>query len=108
MKTAFLAILVALAGCAKSTPTESIISNHVQLVDETLDYANNNMEDSADMTFMKNALKTCKTGLLSAEQSYKAEIATCEAKIDYWRLSSVSLGVALLVAIYIIFRRKRG
>ena len=107
MKTAFLAILVVLCGCAKSTPTESIISDHVQLVDETLDYANNNMEDSPDMTFMKNALKTCKTGLLSAEQSYKAEIATCEANIDYWRLSSVSLGVALLVAMYLLFRKRK-
>ena len=107
MKTAILAILVGLAGCAKSTPTETIISDHVQLVDEVIDYANNNMEDSPDMTYMKNALKTCKTGLLSAEQSYKAEIATCGAKIDYWRLSSVSLGVALLVAIYLLFKRKK-
>lgn len=107
MKTIYvLSVFGVLCGCAKQTPTENIVSDHVQLVDETLDYANNNMEDSPDMTFMKNALKTCKTGLLSAEQAYKAEIATCKAKVDYWRLSSVSLGVALFVAIFILLKRK--
>lgn len=104
----FLILLLSgllLTGCTKNTPTSTIVEHHVQLVDETIDYAQNNMGDDADTKLLINSLKTCKTGLLDAEQAYKGEIATCESKTKYWRLST--FGLALLVLGIVLCKIKR-
>ena len=80
-----------LAGCAGKSATQEIISNHVALVDEAL------KKD----TVTKDDLKTCKAGLLSAEQAYTAEIRSYVAERDKWRLATALLGVLLAVAIYL-------
>lgn len=103
--TIIITVLFLITGCARTTPTESIIDNHIQLVDETLDYAKNNMGNDPDTIFLINSLKTCKTGLLNAQQSHKSEISTCEAEVRYWRLASFSLFIALCISIFIIIKR---
>lgn len=102
--TTLIAVLV-LAGCAKKTPTETIIGQHVQNADEIIDYAQNNMGTDPDTIMLINGLKDCRTGLLSAEQAYKAEIATCEAKTNYWRLATFGLGILLLLGIFAKIKR---
>lgn len=101
----YLLILLLLTGCAKSTPTENVIDNHVQLVDETLDYAQNNMDIDNDKQFLINALKTCKAGLLDTESSYKAEISTCKAETDKWRIVSLALFLLIAGAVFVKIKR---
>lgn len=108
MKNAFYKIMILtflLSGCAKSTPTETVIDNHVQLVDDTIDYAQNNMDIDSDKQLLINALKTCKTGLLDTESSYKAEISTCKAEKEKWQI--ISLALFLLIAGAVFAKLKR-
>lgn len=94
-----------LSGCARQTPTSALIEHHVQLVNETIDYAQNNMADTTETKMLINSLKTCKSGLLDAERTYKGEIATCEAERKYWRSTAIGLFFALCVAIFVIIKR---
>ena len=95
--------LFLLYGCSK-TPTQTVIDNHVQLVDDAIDYAQNNMTNDADTQLLINSLKTCKTGLIDTAQSYKAELATCESETNKWRI--VSLGLFLLICAWLAKRIK--
>ena len=97
----FAFLLITLYGCAK-TPTQNVIGAHINLVDSALA----GLEKDPSIERAKESLKTCRAGLVSAEQSYKAEIATCKAKTDYWRLSSAGLAVALCVAIYLLLKKR--
>lgn len=97
----FAFLLITLYGCAK-TPTQNVIGEHINLVDSALA----GLEKDPSIERAKESLKTCRAGLVSAEQSYKAEIATCKAKTDYWRLSSAGLAVALCVAIYLLLKKR--
>lgn len=97
----FAFLLITLCSCAK-TPTQNVIGEHINLVDSALA----GLEKDPSIERAKESLKTCRAGLVSAEQSYKAEIATCKAKTDYWRLSSAGLAVALCVAIYLLLKRR--
>lgn len=103
--TILLMLTFLLNGCAK-TPTQTIVDEHINHVNEALDYAKNNFEQTTEIKFLENELEHCKTGLVSCGSSYSSEIATCEAKTDYWRLSSAGLFVALCVAIFLLIKRK--
>lgn len=108
MKNAFYKIMILtflLSGCAKSTPTETVIDNHVQLVNEVVDYANNNMELDADTQMLINALKTCKTGLLDAKSAYDGEISTCKAKKEKWQIVSLALFLLIVGAVFAKIKR---
>ena len=85
-----LIVTVLLSGCAGKSPTQTIIDQHVQLVDQAL--ISQDLSDKA-----KEALKTCKAGLLSAEQTYKTEIAKCHADTRYWKTVSAFLGIIILL-----------
>jgi len=100
-----ITIGLVLTSCSK-TPTSSLIEQHVQLVNDTIDYAQNNMSDDADTKMLINSLKTCKTGLLSAEQTYKGEISTCKSERDYWRLASIVMFVLLCGIVFAKIKRK--
>lgn len=102
----FLILALVLCGCGGNTPTESIIDEHVKQTDNVLEYAKKNFDQTQEIVFLEEGLTSCRVGLVSAEQSYKAEIATCEAKTNYWRLSSTSLFVALCVAIFLLIKRR--
>ena len=94
--------LLALCSCAGKTATETIVDEHVQLVDCALV----DLGKNPDINKAKEALKTCRAGLLSVQQTHAVEIAKCKAETDYWRLSSAGLFVALCLAIFFIIRRK--
>lgn len=104
MKKILFALL--LTGCATQTPTEAIVDEAVKNVDETIDYAENNIVQTPDTAFLMSGLKSCRTNLVSCEQSYKAELATCEANNNYWRLATFGLILLIVGAIIAKFRGK--
>ena len=96
-----LIITILLSACAKPTPTENIIGQHVQLVDEAL--VNPTLSNDA-----KSALKTCRAGLLSAQETYKTEIAKCDAEKS--KIQTQRNGLFLLVLLlagFILYRPAR-
>lgn len=103
--TILLILTVLLSGCARKTPTETIVDNHIEHYNQVLDYANNEMEDTPDTRFLKNELKNCVMTLDDVKQTYYSEIATCKAKTDYWRLATFGLIIALCGAILFILRK---
>lgn len=95
MKYAILFSILLLAGCATTSPTQEIIKGHVELVDAAL---------KKDVV-TKDDLKACRAGLLSAEQSYKAEIRSYVAEKAKWKITSALLGILLAVAIFMGVKR---
>lgn len=93
--TILLILTVLLSGCAGKSPTQEIINTHVALVDEAL------KKDAVT----KDDLKACRAGLISAEQSYKAEIRSYVAEKAKWQITSALLGILLATAIYLRVRR---
>lgn len=102
MKALYKIVILALllSGCAK-TPTESVIDNQMQHIDDVLDYSHNNIDQTKDVIFLQNELKSCKSALADIKQTYKGEIATCKAKTNYWRLATTGLLFALCALIFV-------
>lgn len=92
--TILLILTVLISGCAKTTPTENIIGQHVQLVDEAL-------SDPTLSNEAKGALKTCRAGLLSAQETHQAEISKCEAEKS--KLKTERNGLFLVVLLLVGF-----
>ena len=99
-----LVVLLLLCGCAK-TPTESVIDNHIQHIDDVLDYSYNNIDQTNDIVFLQNELKLCKSAFEDVKQTYRSEISTCKAKTNYWRLATTGLLFALCALIFMRFKR---
>ena len=99
--TIMLILTVLISGCAKPTPTENIIGQHVQLVDEAL-------SDPALSNEAKSALKTCRAGLLSAQETHQTEISKCDAEKSKLKTERNGLFLAvLLLAGFILYRPTR-
>ena len=99
--TILLILTVLISGCAKPTPTENIIGQHVQLVDEAL--SNPTLSNEA-----KGALKTCRAGLLSAQETHQAEISKCDAEKSKLKTERNGLFLAvLLLAGFMLYRPVR-
>lgn len=94
----FLLFLSLLNGCAKPTPTENVIGQHIKLVDESL--SNPMLSNEA-----KQALKTCRAGLLSAQETHQTEISKCNTEKSKLKTERNGLFlVVLLLAGFIIYR----
>lgn len=107
MKTLYkLLIILCLVGCAKDTPTETIIDDNIGHFENVLDYAHNNMEQNADIVLLENELDSCIIVLNSVKQTYYSEMDACEAKTNYWRLMSTGLGILVAGIIFFAIKRK--
>lgn len=106
MRYIVFALLFVLLGCSTKTSTETIVSESIKHIDEVLDYANNNIADTPDTVFLKEELKACKVQLISCDKSSGAELATCKAETDYWRLATFGLVLLIVGAIIAKFRGK--
>lgn len=104
MKWFIILLTICMSGCAK-TPTESVVDHHIDHINDVLDYSYNNIEQTKDVIFLQNELKSCQLALVDTKQTYYGEISACKAKTDYWRLATGSLFVALCVAIFVIIKR---
>lgn len=80
----FLAFV--LSGCASKTPTENIIDNHIGHIDEVLDYAHNNMDQTPDIMMLEGELKSCQIALADVKESYKGQQELMASKVNYWRM----------------------
>lgn len=96
-----LILTVLISGCAKTTPTENIIGQHVQLVDEAL-------SDPTLSNEAKSALKTCRAGLLSAQETHQAEISKCDAEKSKLKTERNGLFLAVLLLVgFMIYKPVR-
>ena len=105
MKYIIIALLFVLMGCSTKTPTETIVSESVNRIDQVIDYANNNIQDTPDTVFLKEELKACRVSLISCDQSCKAELKAEKNNTAYWKLACGAL-VGALVALFYFFIRK--
>lgn len=110
MKIKYLILLivsaVSLSACKSIQPIDSLVDNQVKIIEETIDFAENNMSNDPDARLLINSLKTCKNGLEDAKFVCKAELATCKAETDYWRLATFGLVLLIVGAIIAKFRGK--
>lgn len=100
MKYIIIALSFVLMGCSTKTPTETIVSESVNRIDQVIDYADANIADTPDTVFLKEELKACRVSLISCDQSCRAEIQKEENNTAYWKLATffaVSVCIALLV-----------
>lgn len=105
MRYIIIALLFVLMGCSIKTPTETIVSESVNRIDQVIDYANNNIQDTPDTVFLKEELKACRVSLISCDQSCKAELKAEKNNTAYWKLACGAL-VSALVALFYFFIRK--
>lgn len=102
----FIVLAICLCGCAK-TPTESVIDNHIDHINDVLDYSHNNIEQTKDVIFLQNELKSCQLVLVDTKQTYYGEISTCKAEKRYWQLATSGLVLLLVIMLYACVLRKR-
>lgn len=106
MRFAILLILtVLISGCAKKDPVETVIDHHQQHIGEVLDYAYNNMEQTADVKFLENELEQCSIAMTDIKQTYYGQLSACKAKTDYWRLATVGLFLLVCGLIFATLKR---
>lgn len=99
-------IILLLAGCTTQTPTETIVNEAIKNVDETIDYADNNIVETQDTAFLLNGLKSCRASLVSCGQSYKAEIQSEQNNTAFWKLATGALAGVIGALLYLLFKRK--
>lgn len=103
--TILLIFTVLLSGCVSKDPVDNIVDNHSSHIDDVLDYAYNNINQTSDVMFLEDELKSCQLALMDVKESHHSVVDGYEAKISYWRLMVVSLGVAILLLVGILIKR---
>ena len=94
-------LVLCLCGCAKKDPVDSIIDNHSNHINETLNYAYNNFEQTVEVKYLENELESCLVVLEDVKQAYYSKMDGCESKINYWRIVSLFLGLTILVSVFV-------
>ena len=89
--TILLILAVLLSGCARKTPVETIIDNHIEHIDHVLDYSYNNMEQTGDIMLLEGELKSCQMALIDVKETYKTQNDLMESRVNYWRLVALWL-----------------
>ena len=105
MRYVIIVLLFVLMGCSTKTPTETIVSESVNRIDQVIDYANNNIPDTPDTVFLKEELKACRVSLISCDQSCKAELKAEKNNTAYWKLACGALVGAVVALFYFLFRK---
>lgn len=105
MRYVIIALLFVLVGCSAKTPTETIVSESVNRIDQVIDYANNNIPDTPDTVFLKEELKACRVSLISCDQSCKAELKAEKNNTAYWKLAAIFATGAFVALLVWTFRK---
>ena len=98
--TILLIFTFLLNGCAKKTPTETIIDDHIDHINQVLDYAHNNIDQTPDVMLLEGELKSCQITLSDVKQSHKLEISSCETRERYHRVAILALLVACIALLW--------
>ena len=93
--TILLLLTVLLSGCASKTPTETIIDNHIGHINEVLDYAHNNIDQTPEVMFLEGELKSCQIALADVKESYKGQQELMQSRVNYWRMMCMWLVFAV-------------
>lgn len=101
-----LILAFSLNGCAHKDATETIIDKHVTHFNETLQYAQTNFEQTQEVVYLENELKSCTLTLSAVRESHRANLETCESRTDYWRLACLGLGGLLVLLLVGFFKKK--
>lgn len=102
-KIVILAIL--LSGCAKKDPVANIADQHSQHITDVLDYSYNNIEQTKDVIFLENELKTCQMAIVDVKQAHYSRLAACNSDVRYWRLAAFGLFILLCGSILMLIKR---
>ena len=105
MRICVLFLVFLLCGCAKSDPVNNIVDGHVGHIGEVLDYAHNNIVQTADVMFLEGELKSCQMALIDVKEAYSSVKEKYEAKISYWKLMSSGLILMMIMVIGIWIKR---
>lgn len=100
-----LILLVLLAGCTRTDPVETMVDNHVNHINEVLEYTQTNFERNIQVKFLENELEICKGALEDVKQAYRAQISTCKARVDYWKLATLGLGILLSLGVFVMLKQ---
>ena len=103
--TILLIFTVLLSGCAKKDPVDNIVDNHSSHIGDVLEYAYNNLEQTAGVMFLEGELKSCQMALLDVKESHHSVVDGYKAKISYWRLMVGSLIGVVLLLVGILIKR---
>ncbi len=98
-----------LSGCARNTDVphadQTIVAAGVTAANETLDWATNNLSDTADIRVLTGQIASCRDSLQACgdacDQSraqQRAELSAAHAKTNMWRIIAGALA-ALLVGV---------
>ena len=101
----FIFLLIALCGCAKKDPVDTVVDHHVDHINAVLDYATNNIYQTDDVKFLINELDSCKLAIVDVKQVYYGQMSACNAEKDKWRITTLFLGLALLGAVLLKLKR---
>ena len=101
-----LLILPLLCGCMRKDSTETIIDEHITHFNETLQYAQTNFDQTQEVVYLEDQLKSCTLTLSAVRESHRSNLETCEAKTNYWRLACGGLGLILGLFIFLGIKKK--
>ena len=102
--TILLIFTLLISGCTKPDPVETVIDGHIEHVQQTLDYAKANFEQTPSTVFLENELDRCLVAMVDIKQTYYGQISTCRAKTDYWRIATYASLVVLVGLIFALIR----
>lgn len=105
MKKLLIASVFLLVGCARTTPVETIADNHIAHINEVLEYTQTNFERNIQIKFLENELEICKGALEDIKQAHLAQISTCKARVDYWKLATLGLGILLSLGVFVMLKQ---
>ena len=102
-------IILLLSGCARHgddiMPEQTIVSSGIAAANETLNWATNNLPDTADVRVLTGQIASCRDSLsacgdacASAREKYRAELSAARTKTNMWRVIA-AVFVAILAAI---------
>ena len=106
MKKFIVALSFVLTGCSTKTATETIVDEAIKDIDQFIEYVDKNIADTPETVLLKDKVKSCRTTLVSCEQSCDAEIRAEKNNTAYWKLACGSLFGALLVLAYLFIRKR--
>lgn len=90
--------LVALCGCsAKTSPIEDVTAPAIKTVEEALDYAKNNIEETEDTRLLTANLEACHGALISCETVGKQALKSKEEELRSHKLLIIIAAILAFV-----------
>lgn len=86
-------LIMALAGCSRSTPTSEINQQIQDEVAQLVDYANNNMEMDADKQLLINGARHCAMRAGDLEKVCAQTVSAYRTETAAWKLATTLISI---------------